>query len=47
MVKQMLPTTYHTGLYQQPFANYNEDIEALRPETRLELAHEGHRFLIW
>jgi len=35
---------YNINVYDTPFANYDEAIEALRIERRLELAHEGHRF---
>ena len=37
-------SNYNLGIYDSPFANYNDAIEALRIERRLELAHEGHRF---
>lgn len=35
---------YKIDIYQQPFANYQEAIFALRTERRLEFAMEGHRF---
>lgn len=35
---------YLVGLYEKPFSNKDEAIEALRIERRLEFAHEGMRF---
>lgn len=35
---------YVMSTYEQVFLGYEEAVEALRLERRLELAHEGHRF---
>ena len=35
---------YLINVYNQPFANEMQALEALRTERRLEMAHEGHRF---